>query len=146
MHGVVKLPTEEDGNDQILCELEVLRSLAAAFADRWQGTKLAGYLQHDDNLSAIVTYPYGHALKPVCVALPHTTTAEFVATYYQTSKIQYKWFVDILNELEQLHEIRFVHGDVRCSNIVIDAAGDAHLIDFGMSCAFEQRTSCCAVL
>jgi serine/threonine protein kinase len=52
-------------------------------------------------------------------------------------------FSQIVNGLQHLHKLGFIHGDVKLENIVIDEAADDHiyLIDFGMSSPYTPGSS-----
>ena len=43
------------------------------------------------------------------------------------------WFRDLAAALAALHESKLVHRDVKPNNIIVDAAGVAHLIDLGLA-------------
>jgi transcriptional regulator with GAF, ATPase, and Fis domain/tetratricopeptide (TPR) repeat protein len=42
-------------------------------------------------------------------------------------------FADILRSVAMLHRAGVVHGDLKPANVIVDAAGTPHLIDFGLS-------------
>lgn len=47
------------------------------------------------------------------------------------SQVRQKWVDQISNTLKQLHSRNIVWGDAKAENALIDANGDAYLIDFG---------------
>lgn len=50
-----------------------------------------------------------------------------------------RWFREISAGLDHLHAAGFAHGDIKPTNILIDAAGHAILIDFGLATALPER-------
>jgi ABC-type sugar transport system substrate-binding protein len=44
-----------------------------------------------------------------------------------------KWFNQIAEALEYAHQQGIIHRDIKPSNILIDASGDAYLVDFGLA-------------
>ncbi len=56
-----------------------------------------------------------------------------------TLSVALKYFMQILSGLKTAHEAGVVHGNLKPENVVLDAAGNAMLSDFGMSNIVERE-------
>lgn len=51
-----------------------------------------------------------------------------------------RWYRDVAAGLQHLHDAGFAHGDIKPTNILIDATGRAVLIDFGLATALSVES------
>lgn len=51
-----------------------------------------------------------------------------------------RWYQDVATGLQHLHASGFAHGDIKPTNILIDATGRAVLIDFGLATALSVES------
>jgi len=63
-------------------------------------------------------------------------TLKEIVTFHELDDFQlYSYILQILNRVEALHNLGFVHGDIKLQNMLVDAADQekVFLIDFGLS-------------
>ncbi|KAJ8566561.1 hypothetical protein ON010_g6561 [Phytophthora cinnamomi] len=76
----------------------------------------------------------------VCEYASHGSLLERVRASSVESPKLWKYFHDAALGLEYLHERGVVHGDLRCSNILIGSDGLAKLSNFGLSGSMEKSS------
>lgn len=54
-------------------------------------------------------------------------------------KIVRFWVAEITSALEYLHQQRIIHRDIKPDNILLDAAGHAHITDFNVAIHYSER-------
>ncbi|KAJ7700565.1 kinase-like domain-containing protein [Mycena metata] len=68
----------------------------------------------------------------VCPWMPNGTIIKYLKDFPETPIVAK--VLEIAQGLNYLHSIPVVHGDLRGSNILVDAEGHARLADFGLAC------------
>ncbi|KAJ7025582.1 kinase-like domain-containing protein [Mycena alexandri] len=95
-------------------------------------------LNHTNILPFIGLHSYASDLNEplsmvmVCPWMPNGTIIKYLKDFSETP-IDAK-VLEIAQGLNYLHSIPVVHGDLRGSNILVDAEGHARLADFGLAC------------
>lgn len=60
-----------------------------------------------------------------------------------TTKLVYKWFNQLVNALNELHQNGILHRDIKIDNLLLDkVTEDIYLADFGLLCELKTKEPC----
>lgn len=98
--------------------------------------KLYEHLENNDNIYLIIEYAEGGSL-----------FQEIQTIGKLTEEAARKYFIQILTGIQYLHENQIIHRDIKPENILLDAAGNVKICDFGWCFkGDEERSTFCGTL
>ncbi|EIN09684.1 kinase-like protein, partial [Punctularia strigosozonata HHB-11173 SS5] len=80
----------------------------------------------------------------VCMVAPWMHNGSLLQYVQQGNRSEWdinKLLYETAQAIDYLHSRSIVHGDVRCSNVLIDRSGYAKLADFGLSILLAERAT-----
>jgi len=92
-------------------------------------------LRHPNLVSSLSAFCYGGQCW-IIMPLMHCSVHDILKTSYPNGFENERWIErilsDVLNGLEYIHELKFVHRDIKASAILMNTDGVAKISDFGM--------------